>query len=260
MATLSGLITFVAGTRAKASEVTANFNTVKTFTEGISTGANIDAGAITDTKLGTAAVTSAKIAPGAVTDDKFATGLRPVNVAATAGSIGTPAVGWVASQTSNNTSEGLYLRNSANQWRAPWNMGWGLMGRSTKTSNQNITVANTYTDISGVSVTFTAVANRLYSVRAYVFVNVGSANTLELQLTDGGATLQYQQVAFTSIMGAAGNYAIVETITGFGAGSQTMKLRARADTVSPTQPQILGNVFAPSFMVITDLGPTGNPS
>jgi len=51
MATLSIPNVFVNGTVAVATEVNANFTAVKTFVEGISSGANIDDGAITYSKL-----------------------------------------------------------------------------------------------------------------------------------------------------------------------------------------------------------------
>ena len=58
MATLTFTNTFVNGTAAVATEVNANFNDVKTFTEGIAAGTNIDSGAIAYSQISTAAVTS----------------------------------------------------------------------------------------------------------------------------------------------------------------------------------------------------------
>lgn len=51
MTVLSGLTSFTAGTKAKASEVNGNFTAVKNFVEALSSGVNIDAGAITNAKL-----------------------------------------------------------------------------------------------------------------------------------------------------------------------------------------------------------------
>jgi hypothetical protein len=56
MATLVIPNTFTNGTPAVATEVNSNFNAVKTFAEGISSGTNIDDGAITFTKLASSAV------------------------------------------------------------------------------------------------------------------------------------------------------------------------------------------------------------
>ena len=58
MATLTFTNTFVNGTAAVATEVNANFNDVKTFTEGIAAGTNIESGAIAYSQISTAAVTS----------------------------------------------------------------------------------------------------------------------------------------------------------------------------------------------------------
>lgn len=58
MATLSIPNTFINGTVAVATEVNANFNAVKTFAEGISSGVNIDDGAIVYSKLDSAVTTS----------------------------------------------------------------------------------------------------------------------------------------------------------------------------------------------------------
>lgn len=73
MATLNGLYSFTPSTAAKASEVNANFNTVKSFVDGITTGANIDSSAITEAKINNGAVSEVKIANTAVTADKLAT-------------------------------------------------------------------------------------------------------------------------------------------------------------------------------------------
>lgn len=58
MATLSIPNTFTNGTAAIATEVNANFNAVKTFSEAVAAGTNIDDGAITYSKLAAAAITS----------------------------------------------------------------------------------------------------------------------------------------------------------------------------------------------------------
>ena len=58
MATLGIPNTFTNGTAAIATEVNANFNAVKTFSEAVAAGTNIDDGAITYSKLAAAAITS----------------------------------------------------------------------------------------------------------------------------------------------------------------------------------------------------------
>ena len=58
MATLGIPNTFTNGTAAIATEVNANFNAVKTFSEAVAAGTNIDDGAITYSKLAAATVTA----------------------------------------------------------------------------------------------------------------------------------------------------------------------------------------------------------
>jgi hypothetical protein len=117
MATFSYTNLFTAGTPAVASQVNTNFNDVKTFVQGISTGTNIDGsaiseakiaagavtevklatGAVTETKIGAAAVTEAKLATGAITADKIAsnaiTEVKIATNAITADKIASGAVG-----------------------------------------------------------------------------------------------------------------------------------------------------------------------
>ena len=68
---------FTAGTVIESAEMNSNFTAVKNFSDGLATGANIDAGAITAAKIGTGAVETAKIADGAVTSQKIAAGALP---------------------------------------------------------------------------------------------------------------------------------------------------------------------------------------
>lgn len=82
MATVNYDYSFTPNTAAKATEVNGNFNKIKEFAEGISTGTNLDAnavstvkilnGAVNTDKLGADAVTEVKIANNAVTAAKIA--------------------------------------------------------------------------------------------------------------------------------------------------------------------------------------------
>ncbi len=71
MATFSYTNLFSAGTPAVASQVNTNFNDVKTFVQGISTGTNIDGSAISEAKIAAGAVSETKLATGAVTETKI---------------------------------------------------------------------------------------------------------------------------------------------------------------------------------------------
>lgn len=72
MATVNYDYSFTPNTAAKATEVNGNFNKIKQFAEGISTGVNLDPGSVSTNKIVDAAVDSTKIANNAVTTDKVA--------------------------------------------------------------------------------------------------------------------------------------------------------------------------------------------
>lgn len=261
MATQNIPFSFTNGTNANANEVNSNFQAIKTFNE--SQVVHVD-GAVkaTTASINDSAITTAKIADGNVTTAKFASGIEPVIVVATVGSLPTGVDGMVAYVNSNNSDEGLYTYNGT-AWRkgASWNAAWGSVGTSTKTSNQTLSSAGTYVDVTGMSVTWTAVGNRLYHVKAYVLLTMNSAGFIDLQLTNGAATQQYQQVTVSTVLGAGAPAQCVEFIvSNLAAGSTTIKLRARPDVVTPTAPLINGSSTAPSFMTIVDLGPSGNPT
>ena len=71
MSTLTIPNTFVNNTTIQAADFNQNFTAVKNYAEGLSTGANFDAGAINTEDIASAAVTEAKIATGAVTTAKI---------------------------------------------------------------------------------------------------------------------------------------------------------------------------------------------
>ena len=72
MATVNYDYSFTPNTAAKATEVNGNFNKIKEFAEGISTGVNLDAGSVSSVKILDGAVSTAKLANDAVTTAKIA--------------------------------------------------------------------------------------------------------------------------------------------------------------------------------------------
>lgn len=76
MTAITGLNIFTAGTPAKSSEVNNNFNIIKTFAEGLSTGANLDAGSVSATKIATNAITSDKIVNNSILMEDLAASLQ----------------------------------------------------------------------------------------------------------------------------------------------------------------------------------------
>lgn len=81
MATVNGIISFTPGERIYAAQHNANWTTISTFCNDLSSGVNIADEAISSDNLAPAAVTGPKIAANAVTSDKLASnvlnGLTP---------------------------------------------------------------------------------------------------------------------------------------------------------------------------------------
>ena len=109
MATLTIPNSYAPGEVIEANEMNANFTAVKNFAEGLSTGANFDAGAINTEDIAAAAITEAKIATAAVTTSKIASSvtLTTPNIGAATGT-SLVATGQVTDSTSINTQTGNY--------------------------------------------------------------------------------------------------------------------------------------------------------
>lgn len=71
MATVNYDYSFTPNTAAKATEVNGNFNKIKEFAEGISTGVNLDAGVVSTAKILDGAVSTSKVANNAITNAKL---------------------------------------------------------------------------------------------------------------------------------------------------------------------------------------------
>ena len=109
MATLTIPNSYVAGEVIEAAEMNANFTAVKNFAEGLSTGANFDAGAINTEDIAAAAITNTKIAAGAVGSSNLASSLSLVtpNIGTATGTALTCS-GTVVDHPSTNTRVTAY--------------------------------------------------------------------------------------------------------------------------------------------------------
>jgi hypothetical protein len=128
----------------------------------------------------------------------------------------------------------------------------GSVGRATSTSTTNVTA--TETDISGLSVTWTAVSSRLYRLSFQVYLNSGTGSVYTtIALTDGANNLSQQYTYHNS--GVSGE---IKTVTGFLtvnalSGSTTRKLRIAR--VGGANYALGGDAFRVHRLLVEDIGP-----
>lgn len=151
--------------------------------------------------------------------------------------------------------DALYVYAGATSgWRPPWNMPWGHVASAT-TSTVTNGVGSSYTDVTGLSVTWTAVTNRRYKVTGYLDTANATASVARLAITDSSNNLKAQSQQTLAANDAA-SQTVHELFTG-SAGSTTRKLRIQFTAgTGGTQ----SNVYGPHLILVEDIGPAGAPS
>lgn len=162
-----------------------------------------------------------------------------------------------------DTNETLVYYATPAQWRRPWRMPWGVVGQANVTANQT-GIAATVTDLTGLSITWTAVANRRYraTFNGTFQVATGAANdTFVLAYTDNGTPTTFHQHALVFPTTSYQHIGTVLTAieTGIAAGSTTRKLRYNRFTGTGTGTLAASSV-EPAQFIIEDIGPNGNPA
>lgn len=167
--------------------------------------------------------------------------------------------------TGSNAGEYFYV-GATDGWRAAWNSGWGVVGSVSSSALSQAVVSTTGIDVSGLSVTFTAVANRLYRVTAFLPLvqQSSSAATSKVQLTDASNNILTTIVDLSlaaSGTGSRGGGTGTYLAGGISAGSYTVKLRALtgAGTMTLTT-TAAGSDPGVGLLIVEDIGPAGSPS
>jgi hypothetical protein len=162
------------------------------------------------------------------------------------------------------TPSDVYCDSGSNElWFRPWGTAWGLLqtsaggtsGYSYAKSTSPQSGITTAVDITGATVTFTAVANRMYEIQAqYDATSTVGLDLVQIQLLiDRVASQTY---AWSVNVAGAGNdrYGMLQSITRLTAGSHTIKMQA--SRVSGTGSITLQNATAtPGVFYVKDIGP-----
>jgi hypothetical protein len=178
------------------------------------------------------------------------------STSALASAITAPVVGMTEYISSNDANEGLLTRSSANQWRLPWNMPWGRVGSAVVSATMTTGTSGSMSDLSGLSVTFTAIANRYYKMSMTISnLNSSVAQTINIIFANGSSA---QLANCANAYMAAGTSAGVSGffLTTLSAGSFTIKAMAAAGSATAAT---TGSGWT-NWLIVEDIGPAGAPS
>lgn len=171
--------------------------------------------------------------------------------------ITSPVIGMVEYISSNDVNEGLTTRNSANQWRQPWNLPWGIVTSASTTSATSLTTGVT-ADITGLSVTWTAVGNRRLRITVQCAAYATPILAVAIILADGAGTqLEISHPSTGSTTTPAIGGGCLSYIEAPASGSVTRKVRM---VVVGTTPTGGGAATSPAFILVEDIGPSGAPA
>lgn len=129
--------------------------------------------------------------------------------------------------------------------------GRGLMGYVVR-STGNITPGTTIADVTGATISFTAVANRGYLVNFTALVGkTGTTGYFNAYITDGSNNVQadyFENIAVGEFI----TFTMTYLVTGLAAGAQTLKIRSLFSTAG-------GTLYASSTnkmsFTVEDVGP-----
>lgn len=150
-------------------------------------------------------------------------------------------------------------------WKAPWNMSWGVVPataggtsswgyvRLTSSAQSGITSA---TDITNATVTFTAVANRLYRVQASASLTGSTNGYGQIQVLLDGTAIASGIVGIQTAGGGRDRFAVIDTVFTTTSGSKTIKLQGSSDVTMTVNHA----TATPTNFAVIDAGPAGAPA
>jgi hypothetical protein len=230
--------------------------------DGVGLEINVDTLRIKDQGVVTAkildqAVTEAKLQGGTTVDgvkwklvQPFASGAAAATARGSGADVGEPNY-----LSTNDSQEGMWFWNTNNTaLRKQWNIPWGRISHAIATASQT-GITTTITDLTSLTVTFTASANRYYLIRGHITAQQNSAATaFEVRVTDGSNT-QIASCDQTVIAGQALSTSVAVVVQP-AAGSVTYKLRGLTNTGTA---DLIASAASPILILVEDIGPSGAP-
>lgn len=158
-----------------------------------------------------------------------------------------------------DTGKELTYQGPTDTWTLPWGVPWGNIAEAKTTTAQN--TISTIVDITSLTLTFTAIANRKYIVTMLLpLVNqITSAGTVtpEIQTLASGAGTRLQAAQISLAAAGVSNIQLFTPIQTPAAGSTSYhgRIATSAGTLNISNAAGVVSIFR-----IDDVGPNGNPS
>jgi hypothetical protein len=152
-----------------------------------------------------------------------------------------------------DTDKMLVYTTATTGWVPPWNTAWGRVA-SASSSAATSSIGTSFADVNGLSVTWTAVANRYYrtTIQLPIYQQATSNGYASLTLTDGSNN---QQILVQKLVASGASTSFTLTHLGtIAAGSATRKARISVDAGGGT---IAYASNYPATILVEDLGPSG---
>jgi hypothetical protein len=181
---------------------------------------------------------------------------RFTTTAARGTAIPSPEDGQSVYMATNDADEGPYEWHTEDEWRRPWNMPWGFVASASRSTLQT-GVSTSFVDLTGLSVTFAAVANRRYEVRAKFLVEKATTTNLVDVILANAANTQLENMG-TLKMSPFDLFTFFPSafVGSIGAGTQTLKLRGicGSGTFNVRSDASISRIW------VLDVGPDGAPA
>lgn len=170
-----------------------------------------------------------------------------------------PIAGMVSTLTTNTSTEGVEVYNSAGQWRKPWNMPWGYIAQASSINSQAIS-ATTFANLTDSTVNWTSVNRRIYKITyVCIFDCPTNAPVLGLvRLWSGLASVTQANVSLASV-GDTATINLVGYVTASSAAAYSITAQAAVTVAGRTFRSNTSSAY-PGTMTVEDIGSSGAPA